>query len=88
MQTMPLLAGKVAVVTGASRAVGAGMATLLGEQGATVYVTERTTASKAGTTPGTLIRSRGVHYGGRGDLALLWCAIMRMTHRSRLSSRE
>jgi NAD(P)-dependent dehydrogenase (short-subunit alcohol dehydrogenase family) len=55
MQTMPLLAGKVAVVTGAIRAVGAGMATLLGEQGATVYVTERTTASKAGTTPGTII---------------------------------
>jgi len=26
MKTMPLLAGKVAVVTGASRAVGAGMA--------------------------------------------------------------
>ena len=54
MKTIPSLAGKVAVVTGASRGVGAGIATLLGEQGATVYVTGRTTASKAGTTPGTI----------------------------------
>jgi NAD(P)-dependent dehydrogenase (short-subunit alcohol dehydrogenase family) len=43
MKTIPSLAGKVAVVTGASRGVGAGIATLLGEQGATVYVTGRTT---------------------------------------------
>jgi NADP-dependent 3-hydroxy acid dehydrogenase YdfG len=32
MKTIPSLAGKVAVVTGASRGVGAGIATLLGEQ--------------------------------------------------------
>jgi NAD(P)-dependent dehydrogenase (short-subunit alcohol dehydrogenase family) len=43
MKTIPSLAGKVAVVTGASRGIGAGIATLLGEQGATVYVTGRTT---------------------------------------------
>ena len=43
MKTIPSLAGKVAVVTGASRGVGAGNATLLGEQGATVDVTGRTT---------------------------------------------
>src|ERR1700728_304816 len=55
MQNIPSLAGKVAVVTGASRGVGAGIATLLGEQGATVYVTGRTTVSKPGTTPGTII---------------------------------
>src|SRR5580704_17268555 len=54
MKTIPSLAGKVAVVTGASRGVGAGIATLLGEHGATVYVTGRTTASKPGTTPGTI----------------------------------
>jgi dehydrogenase/reductase SDR family protein 1 len=46
MNTIPSLAGKVAVVTGASRGVGAGIATLLGEQGGTV--------SKPGTTPGTI----------------------------------
>jgi len=54
METIPSLAGKVAVVTGASRGVGAGIATLLGEQGATVYVTGRTTASRHGTTSGTI----------------------------------
>src|SRR5258707_12155380 len=54
MKTSPSLTGKVAVITGASRGVGAGIATLLGEQGATVYVTGRTTASKPGTTPGTI----------------------------------
>lgn len=54
MKTVPSLAGKVAVVTGASRGVGAGIASLLGEQGATVYVSGRSTASKPGTTPGTI----------------------------------
>lgn len=54
MNTISSLAGKVAVITGASRGVGAGIATLLGEQGATVYVTGRTTASRPGTTPGTI----------------------------------
>jgi len=32
MKTIPSLTGKVAVITGASRGVGAGIATLLGEQ--------------------------------------------------------
>jgi NAD(P)-dependent dehydrogenase (short-subunit alcohol dehydrogenase family) len=54
MKTIRSMAGKVAVVTGASRGVGAGIATLLGEQGATAYVTGRATTSKPGTTPGTI----------------------------------
>jgi NAD(P)-dependent dehydrogenase (short-subunit alcohol dehydrogenase family) len=37
------LKGKIAVVTGASRGIGKGIALALGEQGATVYVTGRTT---------------------------------------------
>jgi dehydrogenase/reductase SDR family member 1 len=37
------LAGKIAVVTGASRGIGRGTAIALGEQGATVYITGRTT---------------------------------------------
>ena len=37
------LKGKIAVVTGASRGVGKGIAIALGERGATVYVTGRTT---------------------------------------------
>lgn len=40
---MKTLSGKVAVVTGASRGVGKGVALGLGEAGATVYVTGRTT---------------------------------------------
>jgi NAD(P)-dependent dehydrogenase (short-subunit alcohol dehydrogenase family) len=39
---MSNLAGKVAVVTGASRGVGRGVALGLGEAGATVYITGRT----------------------------------------------
>ena len=40
---MTSLKGKIAVVTGASRGVGKGIAVALGEKGCTVYVTGRTT---------------------------------------------
>src|SRR5438045_8545830 len=51
--TLPL-AGKVAVVTGASRGVGKGIARGLGEAGATVYVTGRTVEEGVAPWPGTI----------------------------------
>src|ERR1700761_3701098 len=46
------LSGRVAVVTGASRSIGKGIALELGAAGATVYVTGRTT--QPGAIPGTI----------------------------------
>jgi NAD(P)-dependent dehydrogenase (short-subunit alcohol dehydrogenase family) len=50
----PSLAGRVAVVTGASRGVGKGIALALGECGATVYVTGRSTREQPGSRRGTV----------------------------------
>lgn len=48
------LRGSVALVTGASRGVGKGVALALGEAGATVYVTGRTTTRGTSHWPGSL----------------------------------
>jgi NAD(P)-dependent dehydrogenase (short-subunit alcohol dehydrogenase family) len=65
------LSDKVAVVTGASRGLGKGIALGLGEAGATVYVTGRSTNESRASLPGTIDETAAevTRLGGRGIAA-------------------
>ncbi len=78
---MANLNGKIAVVTGASRGIGKGIALALGEQGAIVYVTGRTTGEGERTidTTARLVTEAGgegraiqVDHGIDDDIARLF----------------
>jgi NAD(P)-dependent dehydrogenase (short-subunit alcohol dehydrogenase family) len=69
---MHQLKGKVAVVTGASRGGGRGIALVLGEEGATVYVTGRSTRgdSTRPDLPGTTINDTAEQVAARGGVGI------------------
>jgi len=64
----PTLQDRIAVVTGASRGIGKGIALELGAAGATVYVTGRTVEGGASAWPGTIHETADavMRLGGRG----------------------
>lgn len=65
---MGVLSGRVAVVTGASRGIGKGIALALASEGATVYVTGRTVSAGEHPLPGTVGETAALcdAHGGRG----------------------
>ena len=70
---MERLEGKVAVVTGASRGIGRGVALGLGEAGATVYVTGRTLSDGDSELAGSLESTREAVSEAGGEARVVRC---------------
>lgn len=63
------LSGKIAIVTGASRGIGAAIALELGEAGATVIVNYRSSAEKAAAIAAQISAGPGVGVAAQGDVS-------------------
>ena len=74
---MQRLKGKIAVVTGASRHLGQGIARVLGEEGATVYITGRTVrGNQTSDAPGYTLEDTAEQVTARGGV----CIAVRCDH--------
>jgi NAD(P)-dependent dehydrogenase (short-subunit alcohol dehydrogenase family) len=81
------LSGKVAVVTGASRGIGAATAILFARSGARVVCTARTTDASAGPAPGTIDETvRAIRAEG-GEAIAVPCDLMQDAGVDALASR-
>jgi NAD(P)-dependent dehydrogenase (short-subunit alcohol dehydrogenase family) len=72
-QPLGALAGRIAVVTGASRGVGKGCALELGAAGATVYLTGRTVTEGEAPLPGTIGATAAEIEGAGGRAVAVRC---------------